>query len=285
MGSSSAQHVPTSPPTAPTAVDDVAGEIVVALESVGKRFGANQALQDIDLRLEAGTTVSLLGLSGSGKSTLLRLLNGMHRPTSGAVTVLGEDIGSAGERRLRRVRRDIGMVFQQFHLVGPMSALENVCTGALGSLRGPRFGLWSYPRQVRERALDQLERVGLADQRFQRADTLSGGQQQRVAVARALVQSPRLLLADEPVASLDPESSHQVMRLITDIAKEDDITVICSLHQLEIAIEWADVVVGLRAGRKVMDQVTAGLDHEGAMSIYRSVAQVEEATDGWKGAA
>lgn len=251
---------------------DRAAEIVVELESVTKRFGTKEALRDIDLRLEAGTTVSLLGLSGSGKSTLLRLLNGMHAPTSGTVRVLGEDLGAAGPRRLRAVRRDIGMVFQQFHLVGPMSALENVCTGALGALQGPRFGLWSYPRAVREQALHQLDRVGLADQRFQRADTLSGGQQQRVAVARALVQQPRLLLADEPVASLDPESSHQVMQLITDVAAEDDITVICSLHQLEIAIQWADVVVGLRSGEKVMDQVTAGLDHDGAMSIYRSVA-------------
>lgn len=160
------------------------------------------------------------------------------------------------------------MVFQQFHLVGSMSTLENVCTGALGSLWGPRMGLFSYPKAVRQRALEQLDRVGLADQRFQRSDTLSGGQQQRVAVARALVQQPKILLADVPVASLDPESSNQVMSLIAQIAREDELTVICSLHQVELARHWGDRIVGLRQGVKVMDERAADVSSDDAMRIY-----------------
>lgn len=239
------------------------------LEHVTKTFPPHTtAVDDVSLQISPGTFSVLLGLSGSGKSTLLRLVNGLHTATSGTVSVLGEDIGGVRSARLRSLRRDIGMVFQQFHLVGSMSTLENVCTGALGSLRGPRIGLFSYPKAIRQRALEQLERVGLADQRFQRADTLSGGQQQRVAVARALVQQPQILLADEPVASLDPESSHQVMQLIARIAEEDALTVICSLHQVELALQWGDRIFGLRQGQLVLDDVAAEVTHERAMAIY-----------------
>lgn len=245
----------------------------LSLRSVTKTFSpSTTAIDDVTLDVRAGTFTILLGLSGSGKSTLLRLVNGLHRPTSGTITALGVEVSRARPGTLRALRRDIGMIFQQFHLVGSMSALENVCTGALGSLRGPRLGLVSYPRAVRERALEQLERVGLADQRFQRADTLSGGQQQRVAVARALVQRPRILLADEPVASLDPESSNQVMSLIDRIAAEDDLTVVCSLHQVELALQWGDRIVGLRNGRIAMDAAASEVSPEQAMSIYASVA-------------
>ncbi|WP_022871772.1 phosphonate ABC transporter ATP-binding protein [Nesterenkonia alba] len=250
----------------------------ITLQNVTKKFPPSTvAADDISLSIDAGTFTVLLGLSGSGKSTLLRLINGLHTPTSGSVTVLGTEVGTARRSQLRQVRRDIGMVFQQFHLVGSMSTLENVCTGALGSLRGPRIGLFSYPKAVRQRALEQLDRVGLADQRFQRADTLSGGQQQRVAVARALVQQPKVLLADEPVASLDPESSHQVMSLIAQIAREDQLTVVCSLHQVELAMHWGDRIIGLRQGKKVMDEPAANVTSEDAMSIYGSMASARPA--------
>lgn len=245
----------------------------LSLRRVTKHFPpSTTAADDISIDVAPGTFSILLGLSGSGKSTLLRLINGLHTPTSGSVTVLGTEVGTARRSQLRALRRDIGMIFQQFHLVGSMSTLENVCTGALGSLPFPRVGLFSYPKAVRERALEQLERVGLADQRFQRADTLSGGQQQRVAVARALVQQPKILLADEPVASLDPESSHQVMQLIARIAKEDDLTVVCSLHQVELALHWGDRIFGLRQGKLVLDESSWNVTREQAMSIYGSMS-------------
>lgn len=249
--------------------DQPAGLAPLRLHNVSKFFPpSTTAVDDVSLEIEPGTFSILLGLSGSGKSTLLRLINGLHIPSAGTVNVLGTDVGSANRPTLRTLRRDIGMIFQQFHLVGSMSTLENVCTGALGSLPFPRIGLFSYPKAVRERALEQLERVGLADQRFQRADTLSGGQQQRVAVARALVQQPKILLADEPVASLDPESSDQVMSLIARIAEEDQLTVVCSLHQVELALHWGDRIFGLRKGKLVLDDAAAQIPYERAMSIY-----------------
>ena len=250
----------------------------LALAGVTKQFPpATTAVDDVTLNVQPGTFTVLLGLSGSGKSTLLRLMNGLHLPTSGSVSVLGTEVSRARRSALRVLRRDIGMIFQQFHLVGSVSALENVCSGALGSIRGPRIGLFSYPKAVRRRALEQLERVGLADQRFQRADTLSGGQQQRVAVARALVQQPKILLADEPVASLDPESSNQVMSLVDRIAKEDNLTVVCSLHQVELALQWGDRIVGLRQGSVALDAAAADVSPEQAMSIYASVAGADPA--------
>ena len=247
-------------------------EPVIQLEGVSKRFTPDVlALDDVSLTVRAGESVVLLGLSGSGKSTLLRHLNGLHRPTSGGVRVLGTDVGTAAGAEQRRLRSRICFVFQQFHLVGSLTVLENVCTGVLGTLRGPRIGLLGYPGKVRRAALEQLDRVGLADQRFQRSDTLSGGQQQRVGVARALMQRPQILLADEPVASLDPESSAQVMALISDISREDQLTVVCSLHQVEVALSWGQRLIGLRSGRVVLDQQVGASDRDDIMSVYSTV--------------
>jgi phosphonate transport system ATP-binding protein len=245
----------------------------IVLTGVSKDFGTGaKALDNVDLTVYPGEVVALLGLSGSGKSTLLRLLDGLHMPTGGRVEVLGRDVAGIGKRDLRALRYDVGFIFQQFHLVGSMTALENVCTGALGALRGPRMGLPTYPKAVRKTALEQLDRVGLADKAFQRADTLSGGQQQRVAIARALVQEPRILLADEPVASLDPESSANVMGLVSRIAAEDGLTVVCSLHQVELALSFGSRLVGLRLGHKVLDTPTSEIDRDETMKIYSSVA-------------
>ena len=188
---------------------------LVSLAGVSKRFpNGTLALDNVSLDIPEGQLLSLIGLSGSGKSTLLRHVNGLLRPTSGVVEVNGTQVSSASNRELRKVRRDIGFVFQQFGLVGRTTCLENVLNGALGSLKGPRYGVWSYPKILRSQAFDQLDRVGLANQAYQRADTLSGGQMQRVAIARSLMQRPKIMLADEPVASLDPESSAQVLDLL-----------------------------------------------------------------------
>lgn len=247
-------------------------EVAVRFQGVTKHFGQEiRALDNISFTVAPGEIAVLLGLSGSGKSTLLHHVDGLQRPTAGVVTVLGADVGRATNGDLRRLRRRVGFVFQHFHLVGSLSVLENVCTGALGRLRWPRLGLFSYPRNVRHEALGHLDRVGLLERAFQRADTLSGGQQQRVAVARALMQRPEILLADEPVASLDPESAAQVMQLIREISTEQRLTVLCSLHQVGLALDWGDRVIGLRDGQVVLDRPVAGLDRDDAMSLYANV--------------
>ena len=163
------------------------------------------------------------------------------------------------------------MIFQQFELVGSLTVLENVLTGSLSRLRGPRLGIWSYPKSARHAALTHLDRVGLLEKAYNRADQLSGGQQQRVAIARALMQDPEILLADEPVATLDPDSTDQVMRLIREIAADHGLTVVCSLHQVDLALDWGDRIVGLRRGAVVLDTPTTGLSKLEVMEIYRSV--------------
>lgn len=243
----------------------------IRFENVTKTFGSVNALENVSVAFAANKVNVLLGLSGSGKSTMLRHINGLHKPSKGDVWTLGTPVHTAGPSTLRALRNNVGMIFQQFHLVESVSVLENVCTGKLGSLRGPRFGLWSYPRAVRVAAMEQLARVGLADKAFQRAGTLSGGQQQRVAIARALLQRPTVLLADEPVASLDPVSSAGVIELLTQISREENLTVICSLHQVQIALEFADRIVGLNAGRVVLDRPAAGMKHDDVDGIYAPV--------------
>lgn len=248
----------------------------VRFTGVTKRFSPTVlGLDDVTVEFPAHEITVLLGLSGSGKSTLLRHVNGLHRPTSGSVDVLGTDVGSASETELRRLRSRIGFIFQSFNLVGPMSVLENVCSGRLGSLRGPRLGLFSYPKAVRHDALEQLDRVGLTDRAFQRADTLSGGQKQRVAIARALIQRPEILLADEPVASLDPVSSAAVTDLITRISREENLTVIATLHQVQLAMDFSDRIIGLQAGRVVLDRSTGTIDRGEALAIYERVSAVQ----------
>lgn len=246
----------------------------VTFTNVTKRFSPTVlGLDDVTASFPAGQVTVLLGLSGSGKSTLLRHINGLHKPTSGTVKVLGKDVGKSSEKELRELRSRIGFVFQSFNLVGPMSVLENVCSGRLGSLNGPRLGLFMYPKSVRRDAMEQLERVGLADRAFQRADTLSGGQKQRVAIARALIQRPEILLADEPVASLDPVSGAQVIQIIKSISVEENLTVIATLHQVQTALAFSDRIIGLQAGKVVLDHTTNDMDQAEALSIYDKVSQ------------
>lgn len=265
-------HIPTSTDFQ-REIDDI---YAVQLDNVTKDFGGGVlGLDDVTLGLKTGEVTVLLGLSGSGKSTLLRHLNGLHTPTAGNIRVLGQNVPELRGKALRGLRRDVGVIFQNFNLVGPMSVLENVCTGRLGSLRGPRLSLMMYPKSVRREALEKLDRVGLADRAYQRTDTLSGGQQQRVAIARALMQNPKILLADEPVASLDPVSSHDVITLLRQISAEDNLTVISSLHQVQLAIDFADRIVGLRGGKVVLDQPTEGLSAAEASNIYSNVSRVD----------
>ena len=239
---------------------------------VGARStGPSSFLDDVSFEVPSGQLLVLIGLSDSGKSTLLRHLNGLHHPTSGGVEVLGTDVVGAHRAELRALRRRVGFVFQQFGLGGRLSCRENVLSGSLGRLRFPRSGVHSYAKCLRREALAHLDRVGLGDRAFQRADTLSGGQQQRVAIARTLMQSPELLLADEPVASLDPESSAQVMEVLARICVEDRLTVICSLHQVELALGWAHRIIGLRDGAMVLDQDARTLDNAEVMRVYQRV--------------
>jgi phosphonate transport system ATP-binding protein len=247
----------------------VASGTAVRLNQVTKDFAQTRALDAVSLTVPAGQMLAILGASGSGKSTLLRTLNGLVVPTSGTVEVLDTDVTKARGRQLRELRCGVGFIFQQFGLVGRLSVMENVLSGALGRIRFPRAGVLSYPRSLRLDALGNLERVGLGDRAFQRSDTLSGGQQQRVAIARTLMQRPTVLLADEPVASLDPETSAAVLSLLLEICREKGLTVITSLHQVELARGWADRLVGMRAGRVVLDGSAKDISSDEVMEIYR----------------
>lgn len=251
--------------------DDTGASVV--LREVGMRFGENVVLDRVNLTVTPGQFVALVGPSGAGKSTLLRLMNGSHRPTAGSLSVLGVNPATCSRPELRRLRRRTGFVFQQFGLVGRLSAMENVLMGALGSLRMPRYGIATYPRPLRERALANLERVGLVDQRYQRCDTLSGGQQQRVAIARTLMQEAELVLADEPVASLDPNASISVLQTLRKLSAEDGFTVICSLHQVELALEVSDRVVAVRDGAFVLDASTSRTSQEDIRAVYAQAKQ------------
>ena len=225
-----------------------------------------KALQRNSLTIEQGTFVVLLGASGAGKSTLLRTLNGLVRPTSG--NVIAEGIGDiTGHAALRRHRRQTGMVFQQHHLIGRLSVLHNVLMGRL-SYHGSWATLMPWLRDEKELALAAIERVGLLDRALQRADQLSGGQQQRVGVARALVQKPRTLLADEPVASLDPATAERLLNLMHDICKTDGLTAVVSLHQGEFARRFADRIIGLKGGAIVFDGTPAELTFDQATALY-----------------
>ncbi len=210
----------------------------------------------------------LIGLSGSGKSTLLRCINRLVEPTAGRVVFDGQDVTAARGADLRRIRRQMGMIFQQFNLVRRSSVFANALSGRLGyrSTLATMSGRASHDDI--ELAFENLQRVGILEKTYQRADALSGGQQQRVGIARALMQKPRLMLADEPVASLDPATSHSVMKYLEEINKNDGITVICSLHFLSLARRYGSRVVALNAGRVVFDGPPAEIDERRFREIY-----------------
>jgi phosphonate transport system ATP-binding protein len=235
-----------------------------------------KALDDISLEIPDGQFVAVIGLSGSGKSTLLRCINRLIDPTDGRILWHDLDITAATDDELRQIRRRIGMIFQQFNLVKRSSVLTNVLSGRLGYIN-PVYSLINYvPRQEKDRAMRALEQVGIADKANNRASALSGGQQQRVGIARALMQEPELMLADEPVASLDPATSHSVMKYLVQLNKEMGITVLCSLHFLSLARTYADRVIALKDGKVEFDGLPKEIDDERFRMIYGEEAvQVE----------
>jgi phosphonate transport system ATP-binding protein len=239
---------------------DRAAAIEVNDLRVRYRRTAAPALAGVHLRVQQGETVALIGTNGAGKSTLLRCLVRLIEPTSGTVTLAGTDVTAASRRSLRGIRRDVGFVFQRFHLIPRISVFHNVVHGAMGR-HGTRCA-WplTSPRDVRREAMESLERVGLAGYADRRVDTLSGGQQQRVAIGRMLMQRPTIILADEPVASLDPASATTVMELMCSIAAERNVTVVMALHQIDLALRYADRVVGLRGGTVEFDQPAGNCD-------------------------
>ncbi|MFW5827251.1 MAG: phosphonate ABC transporter ATP-binding protein [Alkalispirochaeta sp.] len=210
-----------------------------------------QALKDVSFSVEPGEFLVVIGLSGSGKSTLLRCTNRLIEPTSGEIIWDDTDITTADSGVLRTVRRRIGMIFQHFNLVKRLSVMNNVLSGRLGYMDSWKSALYRFDKADRQNAMRALERVGLTEQAYKRASELSGGQQQRVGIARALMQEPQIILADEPVASLDPVLAHTILGYLERLNKEDGITVICSLHYLDLVQRYATKVIGLKDGRVV----------------------------------
>lgn len=226
------------------------------------------ALKDISFEIPDGQFLVIIGLSGSGKSTLLRCLNRLVEPTSGRILWNGIDITSATDEDLRHIRRRIGMIFQHFNLVKRSKVITNVLAGRLGYTNP----MWSFVNRFsgadRRLALEKLDRVGIRSKAYDRADALSGGQQQRVGIARALMQNPELMLADEPVASLDPATSHSVMKYLEALNKEDGITILCSLHFLSLARTYADRIIALKDGILEFDGSPADIDEVKFKEIY-----------------
>ena len=246
----------------------------VRIEALSKVFpNGVQALSDVSLSVAEGEFLVVIGLSGSGKSTLLRCINRLIDPTAGKILVFGHDVTAAHGAALRRLRTDMGMIFQQFNLVRRHSVLLNVLSGSLGRSSMLRSLLARFPAEEAERARACLERVGLGDRGRSRADALSGGQQQRVAIARALMQQPRLILADEPVASLDPALRHSVMRHIESLNRDEGMTVICTLHDVDLIQRYAHRLVALRDGKVVYEGGAEGFNAETFRAIYGEDAE------------
>ncbi len=242
---------------------------MLVIESLHKIYPTgDRALESVSLTLEREEVVALIGPSGAGKSTLIRCINRLVEPTSGTVALDGVDLTRLSGRGLRRQRRHIGMIFQEYALVERLTVMENALSGKLGYLPLFQSLLRRYPARMVDEALALLADVGLADQAEKRADELSGGQRQRVGIVRALMQEPRLLLVDEPTASLDPKTARTIMRLITGMARERSLPTIVNMHDVALAKLFATRIVGLRAGAVVFDGVPSGLSTDVLTEIY-----------------
>ena len=241
--------------------------MLLEIKGLRKTFDdGTRALQGVDLSVKLGEFVVILGSSGSGKTTLLRSINGLVKPEAGEVKFFDRVISSD---TLPELRKETGMVFQDFNLVNNLSSLNNVLTGLLDSSNSLMSMLYLFSREQKIQALKCLEMVGLLDKAYSRVDKLSGGQKQRVGIARAIIKNPTLLLADEPVASLDPMISGSIMTLLRNIGHKIGLTVICNLHQVDIALKYSDRIVGLSGGRNVLDAPTKDLDEEYIRKIYQ----------------
>ncbi|WP_018924923.1 phosphonate ABC transporter ATP-binding protein [Salsuginibacillus kocurii] len=241
------------------------------------------ALKDVSFQVNPGEAVVLLGHNGSGKSTLFRSITNFEQLTSGEVFIDGEPIQSLSKRKMRLVRKRIGMVFQDFNLIYNLSVFQNVLFGAMGQAKTSLHTFnWFAPKNLRMKAMECLDRVGLAHLANRRADALSGGQQQRVAIARMLMQDPELILADEPIASLDPKAGREVMDLLWEIVRERALTVFCILHQMDVAKEYGERILALKNGRLLFDRPMQEISDETLSLLYEQkdaakLASYEEA--------
>ena len=247
---------------------------MIKVEHLTKVYeGGTVALEDVSFEVPDGQFLAVIGLSGSGKSTLLRCINRLIEPTEGRILWNGVDVTAASDDEMRRIRRRIAMVFQHFNLVHRSKVLTNVLQGSLGYV-SPALALVNrFPKAHVDRAFAQLERVGLTEKAYQRADELSGGQQQRVGIARAMMQQPELILADEPVASLDPVLAHSIMQYLETINRETSATVICSLHFLDLVHRYSQRVIALNDGKLVFEGVPSAIDDAKFKDIYGQEAE------------
>jgi phosphonate transport system ATP-binding protein len=235
--------------------------------------GGTQALHDVSFSVKPGEFLAIIGLSGSGKSTLLRCINRLIEPTEGQIIWNGVDITAASQDELLRIRRKIGMIFQHFNLVSRSKVITNVLAGRLGYVNPAMSLLNRFPKSDYELAYQKLERVGIANQAHKRADELSGGQQQRVGIARAMMQDPEIILADEPVASLDPVLAHSIMQYLETLNREDGVMVLCSLHFLDLVHRYADRAVALNEGILMFDGHPKDIDDAKFKEIYGKEAE------------
>lgn len=253
--------------------------VMIEFDNVQKVYpNGTVGLKDIDLKIYEGEFVAVVGLSGAGKSTLLRTINRMHDVISGDLKVDGRSIVGYKGRELRNLRRSIGMIFQDFNLVNRSSVRRNVLSGRVGYYPTWKSSLGLFSSEDKKRALDSLNRVNMTEKLYTRVDELSGGQQQRVAIARALMQDPKIMLADEPIASLDPLTTTAVMDDLLSLNKDLGITVLANLHSVPLAMKYADRIVGLRAGQLVYDKPIAEVSEGDFEGIYSENEAVKEDT-------
>ncbi|WP_394708401.1 phosphonate ABC transporter ATP-binding protein [uncultured Desulfuromusa sp.] len=247
-------------------------DMVIDIEDLNKTFGKKQVLKNINIKIRAGEMVGLIGASGSGKSTLIRSIAGLETMdrTSKHIKIFSKptQLGDKRTSNYRSLRQDVGIIFQQFNLVGRLSLLTNVLIGRLAHNASWKGVFRLFPRSERVKALEALERVNMVDYAHQRSSTLSGGQQQRGAIARALTQEAKLILADEPIASLDPASSDRVMNLLCDINNQDGTTVVVSLHQFEVATTRCERIIALNDGEIVYDGKASGISNADLVQLY-----------------
>ena len=243
-------------------------EVLLDVRAISKSFGDRVVLSDMSMQVRAGEVVAFLGANGSGKSTTLRAVNGLIEADSGDITIAGVRLNEASSARRAEARRTAATVFQKIHLVQRSSVLNNVCAGGFARISGWQSMPMTFPKDLKEEAMMCLDRVGLADRAHDRAGSLSGGQQQRVAIARALCQRPRMILADEPVSALDPKAADDVMRLLRELAIEENLGIAAVLHQPHLARSYADRVIGLRGGHLVFDAPVNEIDDVELGSLY-----------------